>query len=353
MTQARSGQALRLRLTPMQPPEAVSSIEVTQDAAVLAGVASASTPSSCKLLVHPGEAGEILVHLENLSSRTLQVNLQVSGDFPATWCQIGMEGYELIPGQQMEAVLYFQVPMGFFEDAAALALNEPVIFDYRSWLYVYYTERTADSEPGLVPQTTAVSGSFDLYVRPRSLYLDFLPAFYRESDFTGRLLKIFEQAFEPAVQSLDVLWAYIDPLTAPRELLPFLSHWVDWRMDERLGVDRQRRLIRHAVELYRWHGTRRGLCLYLHLYTDLPLDEHLTLEAEKHISIEEFSGNGFVLSDTRLGQDARVGGGRPYHFIVRLRPDAGETIDESLVRHVIDREKPAFCTYDLYIEPRA
>jgi hypothetical protein len=48
-----------------------------------------------------------------------------------------------------------------------------------------------------------------------------------------------------------------------------------------------------------------------------------------------------------MGQDSMIGGGRPYHFIVRLRPDQPDQIDEQLVRDIIEREKPAFCTYEL------
>jgi hypothetical protein len=44
-----------------------------------------------------------------------------------------------------------------------------------------------------------------------------------------------------------------------------------------------------------------------------------------------------------------IGGGRPYHFIVRLRSQPPGLIDEQLVRHIIEQEKPAFCTYELYI----
>jgi len=32
-----------------------------------------------------------------------------------------------------------------------------------------------------------------------------------------------------------------------------------------------------------------------------------------------------------------------------LRPEPGKQIDERLVRDIIEREKPAFCTYDLLI----
>jgi hypothetical protein len=51
-----------------------------------------------------------------------------------------------------------------------------------------------------------------------------------------------------------------------------------------------------------------------------------------------------------VGEDAIIGGGKPYHFQIRLRSNPENLIDELLVRRIIDQEKPAFCTYDLWIE---
>lgn len=337
MTHARSGQSLYLQLTPMQ----LSEVTPTAGSELTGTMATTTAITDCNVSLHPGEPSEMVVHLENLGRSTLQLDLQVEGDFPSEWCRIGMEGRQLLPGQTMEAVLYFQPPANFYEDNQLQ--GESLILDYRSRLYVYYTP--ANSERRLLE-----SAAFNLYIRPRSLYLDFLPMLYGEVDFIGRFLKIFEQAFEPIVQSLDVLWAYLDPLTAPKTLLPFLSHWVAWPMDPRWSLQKQRRLIRQAMDIYRWRGTRRGLRYYLHLYTDLPLDEEVSQEANKHIGIEEVFGEGFVLSTTRMGEDSIIGGGRPFHFIVTLRPDSGMQIDERLVRYIIDQEKPAFCTYELYIE---
>jgi Phage tail protein (Tail_P2_I) len=132
-------------------------------------------------------------------------------------------------------------------------------------------------------------------------------------------------------------------------LLPFLAYWVGWEFDYSWELPQQRRLIRRAVELYRWRGTRKGLRLYLHLYTGLPLDEDISNENDKHISITEPFGHGFILNDAELG-NAVLGGGRAYHFIVRLRPDSPNTIHEALIRRIIEQEKPAFCTYELSIE---
>lgn len=345
MTQARSGQSLYLRLTPMQFSEATP----TPSGELTGTMATDTLTTGCNVFLRPGEPSEMLVQLENVGRRTLQLDLQVEGDFPSQWCQIGMEGRELLPGQRMEAVLYFQASPDFFEDNQLQ--DESLILDYRSRLVAYYAPTDlAGEDASATHRRVCESAGFNLYVRPRSLYLNFLPALYREVDFIGRFLKIFEQAFEPAVQSLDVLWAYLDPLTAPQAMLPFLAHWVAWPMDPRWSIQKQRRLIRQAMEIYRWRGTRRGLRLYLHLYTDLPLDEDIPQELDKHIGIEEVFGDGFVLSTTRMGEDSIIGGGRPFHFIVTLRPDAGFQVDEPLVRYIIDQEKPAFCTYELYIE---
>jgi hypothetical protein len=127
-------------------------------------------------------------------------------------------------------------------------------------------------------------------------------------------------------------------------------HWVDWPIDARFDLTQQRQLIRRAVEIYRWRGTRKGLRFYLHLYTGLPLDEQFDPEKDKSISITESFGQGCVVGIAHVGEDAILGGGKPYHFQVRLRAGLDHAIDEELVRRIIDQEKPVFCTYDLLIE---
>jgi phage tail-like protein len=162
------------------------------------------------------------------------------------------------------------------------------------------------------------------------------------------MLKIFEECLEPDVNILNSLWAYLDPLLAPAEMLPFLAHWVGWEIEPILGLERQRYLIKQAMQIYRWRGTRRGLRFYIHLFTGLPIDEHLP-EAEKHISFYEVQGRGFVLGEASLGLNASTGGGRPFHFVVRIRNDLQNSLDITLIHRIIEREKPVFCTYDLEI----
>ena len=39
---------------------------------------------------------------------------------------------------------------------------------------------------------------------PHSAYMEFLPVLYREVDFIGRFMKIFEQAYQPVIDSFNV-----------------------------------------------------------------------------------------------------------------------------------------------------
>jgi len=343
MTQTNTRELLILKLIPMRSPEADLNTLPIQATAENIDVENPS------LLLVPGEASELVVNLENLGTYTLDFTLEITGDFPQDWYTIIPEleaensAFLLTAGETMEAIIHFQIPADFFENPFALGIGQVLKLDYQSRLAVY------GSPPGTGSQLLEMA-SFNLYVRPVSRYQQFLPAFYREIDFVGRFLQIFEATLEPDVQILSNLWAYLDPLTSPTGMLEFLAHWVGWQIQPYLSLEQQRNLIRNAIEIYRWRGTCRGLRLYLHLATDLPLDDYVMNEDEKHIGIYEFFNSGFVLGETRLGYDAILGGVRPFHFTIRLRPEPDHPIQEALVRTIIEQEKPAFCSYELMIE---
>jgi phage tail-like protein len=337
MTPVFSSQYLIVEVIPMRLPEAEPDTLSTQS------LWSDVDQENQSLLLVPGEPSEMLVKLENLATHPLELTLELSGDFPPGWCRIGMEGTVLSPTETMEALLYFQIPANFFEAPNALGPGQVLKLNYQGRLAI------SGCQPGTEPQLLEMR-SFNLYVRPLTSYLEFLPAIYRDIDFVGRFLHIFEATFEPDVQILSNLWAYLDPLTAPQGMLEFLAHWVGWKIQPDLSLEQQRQLIRNAMEIYRWRGTRRGLRLYLHLATHLPLDEHLPNEDDKHIGIYESFSRGFVLGETHLDRDAVLGGVRPFHFTVCLRHESDRRIDEPFVHTLIEREKPAFCTYDLKIE---
>ena len=320
----------------------------------------------------PGETEEILVTVENTSSIYSRCSLELLGDYDSNWLQSKPKDlhFNIPPYEKIDKPIKFKVYSDFFENQDSLKEKTQLQLDYKVQIQVHLWYKNIPIKFWILLLNTNILVGilysytffeipvksrlieyqvFNLLIRPETSYLDFLPSIFREKDAVRRFISIFEQTFDPVVQTTDVLWAYFDPLTAPSGFLPFLAKWVGWEIDKRWTVEQQRRLIRNAVTLYRWHGTKHGLRLYLHYYTDLPLDEHLEEESEKHISIEENFNDGFVVGEVNLNENPMLGSGRPYHFKVRLRTDVSHQLDEELIREIIERYKPAFSTYELSI----
>ena len=115
----------------------------------------------------------------------------------------------------------FRVPANFFEEQQAIqrGRNECLKLNFPGCLSVY-AELNSASETAQAPMEQV---DFELCVRPRANYVNFLPALYSEVDFINRFIQIFEQTFEPVVTSVSNIWANLDPLTVPQSLLPFLA----------------------------------------------------------------------------------------------------------------------------------
>ena len=368
----RSQPFLRLTLTPLQLPE--MSLAAEQGAWTRRYGNRQSQPTQQNngrslaytghpviaphLCVCPGEPSQLLVQVHNQSAQAWTFRLEVSTSIPSGWQRLPEEDFELSGQTDPEAgddvvtevEIPFQIPANYFENHQALKLGDnPLKINYDGQIQVYARPRGASPETAQLMATAP----FKVLLRPLSRYLDYLPQVYREVDFIGRLLKLFEQSFDPSVETLKLLWAYLDPRTASMNLLPFLAHWVGWPTDfpwqqaPLIDLKRQRQLIFNAMDLYRWRGTQRGLQRYLQLYTGLP---------EDCIHIENGFKPGFELGAAQLDETAIIGGGRPYHFTVRLRPHPPQVSDSalaakrSLLQTIINQERPAFCTYELHIE---
>lgn len=359
MNQVKETEDLKLKLTPMGVPlsliEPINKAKNKQDIsfqqAINPQAAFSSGNGNKSIVVYPAEANELLIQLVNDGDKIYYFdNLQIEGDFPSDWYTTHLEGQILQPKKQIEGVIRFEIPVDFFESNQGWYQDKTLQLDYWGIINLHFNilENTDPPLPDSFPQLK--SSSFDLYIRPRSVYLNFLPTLYQEVDLIGRFLKIFETTFNPSIEQLNALWAYLDPITAPEGMLDFLAYWVGWEISPHISIERQRNLIRQAITLYRWRGTKRGLRYFIHLYTGLPLDEDKENEEDKHIMIKDTFGRGLITGKTLLGNDSLLGGGRPYYFIVRLRSQFRDQINEDLIRNIIDLEKPAFCTYDLYIE---
>ncbi|MEX0271143.1 phage tail protein [Leptolyngbyaceae cyanobacterium UHCC 1019] len=346
---------LSVQLLPMSVPNPPPVGGAAPSLATWGALANTETSMLPSLCLCPGEVGELLVRLVHQGDRPLRYSLQINGSIPPSWYRFYTEGLELQPNQAAEAVVRFQPEANFFEARQVLQPDQTLTLDYQAELRVQALAAADSSLESFTasddPSELLASKPFYLFLRPRSLYPEFLPAVYQEVDFIGRLLKVFEQSFEPAVNTWQTLWAYLDPLTAPESLLPFLAQWVGWQNEVTWSVEQQRSLIRRAMEIYRWRGTKRGLQLYLHLYTGLPQHDPTRSPEQQPIQIVSSIQNGLVLGKSDFGPNAILGGGRPFHFNVTLRPNQGQFLDELLVRSIIDQEKPAVCTYDLAIAP--
>lgn len=174
-------------------------------------------------------------------------------------------------------------------------------------------------------------------LRQRSTYLKYLPALYSDSDFMGRFLMIFESTLNPIEDMINNLSYYFDPETTPEELLPWLSSWVNMALDDSWPLERRRDLVKSAVQLFQWRGTRRGMREYLRVYAGV----------EPEI-IEDFGG--FPLNEySQMGLNTVLGSNTPNVFTIRLAVDDPSSLNREHLKRIIEAEKPAHTAYRLEI----
>ena len=170
----------------------------------------------------------------------------------------------------------------------------------------------------------------------KTSYLQYLPALYRDDEFMGQFLLIFESIMKPLENSVDNLDLYLDPQITPEPLLPWLASWLDLALDTTWPIKRRRELVKSGAELYRWRGTKHGLSEYLRIYTGAVPE------------ISEYIEGMRLDQETKLGIDTKLGSsGRGNHFTVTVDLDEDNTISIDTVRAIIEAEKPAHAVYTL------
>lgn len=93
-----------------------------------------------------------------------------------------------------------------------------------------------------------------------------LPGLYQGDDLCQRFTAGLDEVIAPVHAVLDCLDAYLDPMLSPEDFATWLATWVGVAMDEHWSMARQREVVRRAVELYSWRGTRRGIVEVVRLY---------------------------------------------------------------------------------------
>ncbi|MEO7730114.1 MAG: phage tail protein [Kofleriaceae bacterium] len=183
-------------------------------------------------------------------------------------------------------------------------------------------------------------------------YLEHLPAIYRRSDGVGRNLVrdvcfLFEHMFDSVEVNLTDGWRFYDPHTTPVEFLNWLSGWTAFSLDLDWPEPQKRALIKRAVDLYRIRGTKRGLSLFLRLFTG----------HEPDIAENTWPFKGFRVEAEGAELGARVGLDSVImppvdlaHCFVVTMPIKFETVTSEMViriHHIIQMEKPAHTHYYL------
>lgn len=158
-----------------------------------------------------------------------------------------------------------------------------------------------------------------------STYLKYLPAIYSADEFLGRFLLIFESILGPLERTVDNLHYYFDARLTPPDLLPWLASWLGLVLDERWPEAQRRELIRSAVDLYQWRGTRRGLAEFIRLYT------------------------GFTPEIAEPAGKKKAAAEEAFRFSVKIKVPNPAQINPAVVHSIIETEKPAHAGYSLEI----
>lgn len=189
---------------------------------------------------------------------------------------------------------------------------------------------------------------------PASRLLNHLPAIYIEEmnrmradddgapPFFERFLLGFEDGSRPLQRTLDRLDQLFGAYSTPTEFLLWLGAWVCAPIDENWPEMQRRSLIREAVELFRWRGTRRGLARYLQIYTGVVPE------------ITDQPVKGMRLSpETKMGAPSTILGDVPFHtLVVTVAAPTPEAINEQVLHDIISYEKPAHTAYSLRLVKR-
>jgi phage tail-like protein len=183
-------------------------------------------------------------------------------------------------------------------------------------------------------------------------YLENLPAIYRRSDAVGRnlvrdLCFLFEHMFDSVEVNLNDGWRFYDPHVTPGDFLNWLSSWTAFSLDLDWPEAEKRALIKRAVDLYRIRGTKRGIALFLRLFTG----------HEPEIEENTWPFKGFRVEGEGAEVGARVGLDSVImppvdlaHCFVVTMPVKYETVTSEMViriHQILQMEKPAHTHYYL------
>lgn len=94
-----------------------------------------------------------------------------------------------------------------------------------------------------------------------------LPGIYQDGMFIRGFTAGLDEVLAPVVATLDCLHAYIDPSVAPADFVTWLGSWVGVVLEEDWPLDRRRRFVAAAADLYARRGTFQALADEVAIYS--------------------------------------------------------------------------------------
>ncbi len=171
-----------------------------------------------------------------------------------------------------------------------------------------------------------------------------LPALYLDDVFAQNLCASLDEVLAPAISVLDCFPAYLDPRTAPPDMLDWLASWTGLLAARKLPVARRRRLVARAAALHAWRGTPDAV------------RELVELACNRPVELEESGGSGWspnpgtpLPGSDRPGLVVRVRTtgvlDRPDEATAPTGPDEAEPadapVDADLLARLLDLVVPA------------
>jgi phage tail-like protein len=165
-----------------------------------------------------------------------------------------------------------------------------------------------------------------------------LPALYADDAFAQRWCAALDEVLAPVIGVLDSFPAYLDPWTAPPDVLDWLASWVGLDAAAALPAERRRALVAQAADLHAWRGTPAAVRGLVQLATGREAD------------LEESGGT--MWSDT---PDTDLPGGARPGLVVRVRrgdpagADGADEVDPALLTVLLALVAPAHVPWSVEV----
>ena len=154
--------------------------------------------------------------------------------------------------------------------------------------------------------------------------IDTMPSVYRGDPLAQQLGAAFDDVLAPIFGTLDCLPAYLDPKTAPEDMLDWLAGWIGLTIGGHETATRKRELITAGASILPWRGTVRSV--------------HEAVVAAFNRETEVIEAGAATCSTE---PDSEPGGQPVPTLVVRVFTDDADDIDRRSLDAVVEAAKPA------------